>query len=71
MKETKLRVQDMSCGHCEATVRGALETLEGVESVEVSLDTKVVIVRAIDELMGYDFLQAIEATGFSPELMGK
>ncbi|MBT8398134.1 MAG: heavy-metal-associated domain-containing protein, partial [Gemmatimonadetes bacterium] len=29
MKEIRFRVPDMTCGHCEAAVRGVLETLEG------------------------------------------
>ena len=70
MKETTLRVPDMSCGHCVATVQRSLETLEGVESVDVSLETKMVIVRSIEELGDNDFLEAIKATGFSPESVG-
>ena len=70
MKETRLKVPDMSCGHCVATVERALETLEGVESVGVSLETKMVIVRSIEELGDYDFLETIRATGFSPESVG-
>ena len=70
MKETRLRVPDMSCGHCVATVRGSLEMLEGVESIDVSLETKLVIVQAIDDLDEFDFLRAIKATGFSPEVVG-
>ena len=70
MKETRLKVPDMSCGHCVATVERALETLEGVESVDVSLETKMVIVRSIEELGDYDFLETIRATGFSPESVG-
>jgi copper chaperone CopZ len=43
MKETRLVVPDMSCGHCVATVQRALESLEGVEAVDISLDTKLVV----------------------------
>lgn len=31
------RVQGMSCGHCEAAVRRALERVSGIEAVEVDL----------------------------------
>jgi copper chaperone CopZ len=34
----------MSCAHCEAAVRGELETIAGVQSVDVSLETKAVVV---------------------------
>ncbi len=70
MKETRMKVPDMSCGHCVATVQRALETLEGVESVDVSLETKVVIVRAIQELEAYDLLETVRETGFTPEVDG-
>jgi copper chaperone CopZ len=37
-------VPGMSCAHCEAAVRGELETVAGVQSVDVSLETKAVVV---------------------------
>ena len=70
MKETRLRVPDMSCGHCEASVRGALEGLEGVERINVSLDTKRVNILSIEELDAHDFIEAIRSVGFSPEMDG-
>ena len=33
-----LKVEGMSCGHCSAAVKRALETVAGVTSVEVSLE---------------------------------
>jgi copper chaperone len=38
-------VSGMSCGHCETSVKDELSTLEGVESVDVDLATKLVVVR--------------------------
>ncbi len=35
MKKT-IVITGMMCGHCEATVKKALEALDGVESAEVS-----------------------------------
>lgn len=57
-------VPDMTCGHCEAAVTAEVGALEGVASVQVDLDTKMVtvagsgldralIVAAIDEA-GFD-----------------
>lgn len=37
-------VPAMSCGHCKASVTEELSEVEGVESVEVDLDTKLVVV---------------------------
>ncbi|MEW6581711.1 MAG: heavy-metal-associated domain-containing protein [Actinomycetota bacterium] len=45
MDEVTYRVPDMSCGHCSQAVGGTLRTVEGVEAVDVDLDTKIVTVR--------------------------
>ncbi|HEX8598301.1 MAG TPA: heavy-metal-associated domain-containing protein [Chloroflexia bacterium] len=42
MSKVILEVPDMSCGHCESTVRGALQGQPGVNSVQVDLPGKVV-----------------------------
>jgi copper chaperone CopZ len=68
MKETRFKVPDMSCGHCVATVQRALESLEGVTAVEVSLETKGVVVQSIEEMEAGDFLEAVQAAGFSPSM---
>jgi copper chaperone len=38
-------VPAMHCEHCEASVTEELEAVAGVDSVEVDLDTKLVIVQ--------------------------
>jgi len=40
-----LNVQSMTCESCEVTIRVAAQKLDGVESVEVSLDTRSATVR--------------------------
>lgn len=37
MKAT-LHVKGMSCGHCVSSVKGALEHLSGITTIEVNLD---------------------------------
>lgn len=34
---TELKIEGMTCGHCVAAVKRALEAVPGVESAEVSL----------------------------------
>ena len=41
-------VSDMSCGHCKAAVTEAVSEVAGVESIEVDLDTKRVVVGGAD-----------------------
>lgn len=44
MNEVIISVEGMSCGHCKATVEGALVKLDGVASAEVNLTLKNVVV---------------------------
>lgn len=37
MAKTTLKIQGMTCGHCEKTVREALEGAPGVRSADVDL----------------------------------
>lgn len=37
-------VPAIHCGHCEAAVKEEVATVEGVESVDVDLETKLVVV---------------------------
>lgn len=46
MSKVVLNVSNMKCGGCVASVEKALATLEGVESVEVSLDDKTALISA-------------------------
>lgn len=47
MANVILQVPDLSCGHCEKTVRAALEGQPGINSVQVDLPAKRVY-------LGYD-----------------
>lgn len=42
MAKTRLTIPDMTCGHCEGRVKGALTGLEGVQSVQIDLAKKAV-----------------------------
>ncbi len=44
MSEITYRVPAMSCGHCQQAVSSELEAVEGVQTVDVDLDTKLVVV---------------------------
>ena len=37
MKDVTLKVQGMTCGHCVSSVKGALESVDGISDVEVNL----------------------------------
>ena len=62
-KTTTLTVNDMTCGHCVGTVRGALEAALPGTSVEIDLPTHKVTFTG-DRAKGED---AIREAGYTPE----
>jgi copper chaperone len=44
MSTETYNVPDISCGHCVEAITGAVSPLDGVESVDVSVDDKLVTV---------------------------
>ena len=63
MSEITYSVPGMSCGHCERAVASELQQLEGVDSVEVDLETKLVTVRG-GRLDDVSLRAAIEEAGY-------
>ena len=64
MSETlTYRVSGMHCSHCEDAVKEEVSTVEGVESVDVDLDSKLVTVRG-RELSDVALRAAIEEAGY-------
>jgi copper chaperone len=56
-------VPDISCAHCVAAVRDAVERVPGVESVDVALETKQVTVQG-GEVDDRAVRVAIEEAGY-------
>jgi copper chaperone len=48
VSELTYSVPGMHCAHCKAAVTGELAAVEGVERVDVDLETKRVLVRGAD-----------------------
>lgn len=62
--QTKLKVDGMSCSHCEARVIKAVSSIEGVSSVSVSLKEKTVTIEH-NELVTVQILKnEIEDQGY-------
>ncbi len=66
MSVIKLNVEGMSCGGCSGKVKKALEAVDGVESVDVVLETGVVTVNYQESLSANteQFQSLIEELGF-------
>jgi copper chaperone CopZ len=63
MSELILSVPGMTCGHCEAAVKGEVGKVIGVADVAVDLDTKLVTI-AGDHLDRAAIVAAIDEAGF-------
>jgi copper chaperone len=63
MSELTFTVPGMTCGHCEAAVKGEVTKVAGVTDVAVDLDTKIVTV-AGDTLDREAIVAAIDEAGF-------
>ena len=64
MKET-IKIEGMKCMHCVAAVKGALEAIDGVSSVEVILDDGIAIIDYDASYVNSSTLkQTIEDQGF-------
>ena len=59
MKKT-MTIEGMMCMHCEATVKKALEALEGVESAEVSHEKGTAVVTTLDSVSDETLKKTVE-----------
>jgi copper chaperone CopZ len=63
MSELTFNVPGMTCGHCEAAVKGEVGKVAGVTDVAVDLGTKLVTVNG-DTLDREAIVAAIDEAGF-------
>ena len=51
MSELTYTVPGMSCSHCEHAIKSEVSTVTGVETIDVDLETKLVVVKgeALDD----------------------
>ena len=61
MTTSVLNVPDISCGHCQATIRKALLQLPGVNSVIVRIPTKLVTVEYDPTIVDLDRMKEVLA----------
>ena len=62
--EKVLKVEGMTCAHCQKHVTNALAKLEGVTSVDVSLEAKTATVKADRDIPVTEFEKAITDAGY-------
>lgn len=60
-----LSIEGMSCQHCVKHVKEALETIDGVKSVQVNLEGKSAEVELLKEIGEDKFKAVIDEAGYS------
>ncbi len=66
MSEVSYSVPGVSCDHCRRAIASEVQGVAGVESVEVDLDRKVVLVRG-EAFVDDDVRAAIDEAGYEVE----
>jgi copper chaperone len=64
MTTTEYQVTGMSCGHCEASVRREVGGIAGVEGVDVSAATGLLVVTSTTDLDDASVLAAVDEAGY-------
>ena len=65
MTSLTLNVPDISCGHCKTSIEGAVGGLDGVDTVEVTIDARTVDVSFDDASVDQAaIVDAIESVGY-------
>ena len=62
--EKTMIVEGMSCGHCSARVKQALEAVNGVSSADVDLDSGTVQIALSGAVDDASLRQAVEDAGY-------
>lgn len=68
MEKVTLKIKGMMCQHCQKHVHDALAKMDGVEKVEVSLESNSAKVTANKKILREEFAKVIENAGY--ELVG-
>ncbi len=66
--EKILNVEGMSCNHCTATVKKALEGLDGVKEADVSLEEKNAKVKLDKDVADEALVKAVEDAGYTAKI---
>ena len=66
--EKILNVEGMSCNHCVATVKKALENVDGVKEADVILEEKRAEVKLDKEVSDEILVDAVKDAGYSAKI---
>ena len=63
--EIEYQVTGMTCGHCEASVRGEVSKIAGVETVSVDAKSGTLVVGSASPLSDDDVLAAVDEADYT------
>lgn len=67
MTQETIKVEGMSCMHCQLRVKKAVEAVEGVQRADVNLQTKQVVVDYEEGKVNLEKVKAaIKESGYEP-----
>jgi copper chaperone CopZ len=66
-KLLRFRIEGMTCSHCVKTIRKALQKQQGVESVDINLDSGMAVVK-VGDAQTDKLIDAVEKAGYSVKL---
>jgi copper chaperone len=67
MTQETIKVEGMSCGHCQMRVKKAIEEVEGVRKADVDLQKKQAVIEYDEEKANSEKIKAaIREAGYEP-----
>jgi copper chaperone len=67
MTQVTIKIEGMSCGHCQMSVKKAVESVEGIRKADVNLQTKQVTVDYDEGKANLEKVKAaIREAGYEP-----
>ena len=64
MAETIFKVPDVSCEHCVTAIKGELTQIDGVESVDVDIASKLVTVHHDGQVTDRQLVTGLDEAGY-------
>lgn len=69
MKQLVFTVEGMGCSACSTRIERAVRSLEGIIQADVSLEKKILTIRAQESLSPETVIRAVEDAGFEAALL--
>lgn len=67
MEQKTVRIPNISCGHCTATITRELEDLNGIKSVQADVDTREVTIKWEPPALWSDIANMLDEIAYPAE----